>query len=103
MTHLFPRFNVQGQLAQRPTVGDLSSPVSATCIELPLLLLTAQVLPKRPALRLVCINVLIKIIENRLITEPVIVWDLRRMNRCFLNHNQALYFVLDSAKKVNVK
>ena len=50
---------MQGPLAQRPSVGDLSSPVSATCIALPLLLLTAQVLPKRPALSLVGINMLI--------------------------------------------
>ena len=59
MTHLSSCFNVQGPLAQRPSVGDLSSPVSATCIALPLLLLTAQVLPKRPALSLVGINMLI--------------------------------------------
>ena len=59
MTQLFPRFNMQGLLAQRPSVGDLSSPVPPTCIALPLFLLTAQVLPKRPALRLVGINMLI--------------------------------------------
>jgi len=53
MSHLFPRFNVQGPLTQRPSVGDLSSPVPATCIALPLLLLTAQVPPKRPFLSLV--------------------------------------------------
>lgn len=47
---------MQGPLAQRPSVGVLSSAVSATCIALPLLLLTAQVLPKRPSLSLVGIN-----------------------------------------------
>ena len=59
MIHLFIRFNMQGSLAQRPSVEDLSSPVPPTCIALPLFLLTAQVLPKRPALRLVGINILI--------------------------------------------
>ncbi len=47
---------MQGPIAQRPSVGDLSSPLSATCKALLLLLLTAQVLPKRPSLSLVGIN-----------------------------------------------
>ena len=59
MTHLSSCFNVQGPLAQRPSVGDLSSPVSATCIVLPLLLLAAKVLPKCSPLSLVRINMLI--------------------------------------------
>ncbi len=59
MTHLFPRFNVQGSLAQRPSVGDLSSAISSAVIALTLLLLAAQALPKRPAFSLVRINMLI--------------------------------------------
>lgn len=47
MTHLFPRFNMQRPLDQRPTVGDSLLPVSATCIAPPILL-KSQVLPKRP-------------------------------------------------------
>ena len=50
---------MQGPLAQRPSVGDLSSLVPPTGIALSSLLLTAQVLPKRPALSLVGINILI--------------------------------------------
>ena len=50
---------MQRPLTQRPSVGDLSSPVPPTCIALPLLLLTAQVLSKRPALSLVRIHMLI--------------------------------------------
>ena len=59
MTHLSSCFNVQGPLTQRPSVGDLSSPVPPTCIALPLLLLAAQVLPKRSPLSLVRIHMLI--------------------------------------------
>jgi hypothetical protein len=59
MTHLYSCFNVQGPLAQRPSVGDLSSAVSPTCIALPVLPLAAKVIPKCSPLSLVSINMLI--------------------------------------------
>ena len=65
---------MQGPLAQRPSVGDLSSPVAATCIALPLFLLTAQVLPKRPALSLVGINTQV----NRLMADGQLARNLLR-------------------------
>ncbi len=74
MTHLFPRFNVQGPLADRATVGDLSSPVLATCIALLLLLLTVQVLPKRPPLSFVGINTQV----NRLMADRQFARNLFR-------------------------
>ena len=60
MTYLLPRLNMQGSIAQGPSVGDLSSAIPSTRVTFPLLLLAAQVLPKRTALRFVCINMLVK-------------------------------------------
>ena len=59
MTHLFPRFNLQGPFTQRPSVGDLPSAVPSARIAFSLLLLTAQVLPKRSPLSLIRIHLLI--------------------------------------------
>ena len=60
MTYLLPRLNMQGSIAQGSSVGDLSPTISPTRVTLPLLLLTAQVLPKCSPLSLVRINKLVK-------------------------------------------
>ena len=65
---------MQEPLAQTPSIVDLSSPVSATCIALPLLLLTAQVLPKCPALSFVGINTQV----NRLMAGGQLARNLLR-------------------------
>ena len=60
MTNLLPSFNMQGPIAQRSSVGDLSTPISPARITFPLLLLAAQVLPKSTALRFIRVNMLVK-------------------------------------------
>ena len=61
MTHLAASsFNMQGALAQRSSVGELPPPISPIRITLSFLPLTAQVLPKNPALCFVRINMLVK-------------------------------------------
>mgnify|MGYP006080787037 CR=1 FL=1 len=52
--------NVSRTLAQRPAVGDFPPAISTTGVTLSLLLLTAQVLPQRAALRFVCVNMRVK-------------------------------------------
>ena len=60
MTHLASIFNMQGPIAQRPSVGDLPPSISPTRVTLSLLLQAAQTLPKNSALSLVRINMLVK-------------------------------------------
>jgi len=60
MTYPLPRLNMQGSIAQGPSVGYFSTTVTSTRIAFPLLLLAAQVLPKSTAVRFVCINMLVK-------------------------------------------
>jgi hypothetical protein len=59
MTLLFPRLNLQGSFTQRPSVGDLPSAVPSASKGFSLLLLAAQVLPKRLPLSFIRINMLI--------------------------------------------
>ncbi len=56
MTYLLSDLYMRGTLAQRISVGNLSPAVTPTGIAFPLLLLTAQVLPKNSTLGLVGIN-----------------------------------------------
>jgi hypothetical protein len=56
MTHLLSGLYMRGTLDQRSSVGDLPPAVTPAGIAFPLLLLTAQVLPKNSTLGLVGIN-----------------------------------------------
>jgi len=59
MTHLSSCFNMQWVTAQRLFLVNLSLAVSSPCIAFPVLVLTAQVLPKNTTLSLFRINMLI--------------------------------------------
>jgi len=58
MTNLLPGFNMQGPIAQRPSVRDPPPPISPTRITLSLLLPAAQVLPESTAFRFIRVNML---------------------------------------------
>ena len=56
MTHLLSGLYMRGTFAQRSYAGDLPPAVTPASIAYPLLLLTAQVIPKSATLGLICIN-----------------------------------------------
>ena len=74
MTNLLPSFNMQGPIAQRPSVGDLSTPISPARVALSLLLLAVQALPKSAVLRFIRVNMLLK----RLVADGQLRGDLLR-------------------------